>query len=283
MNQKTGIVAFAVLIAFMMILSSFAGFLMRGGDEVESVATSQVSVKTFGIPGTLVDLNFNKINDLLEMSPESTVTAYWIDLDKSENLTDAAREALPQAIGLTYGSKIYQNKIERLGVSYFNDSSVEFHWIKPYAVSYSSLVVPYDGFMMIPQSSDYYIALSKPVFFGPQEPLKSVLDVVSGGLPTDKFTLPEDEAADLQVSSLADGKTSPSGNYQEFYLGVSKTDSVYALTAKYLKPDSATAQKIKEISDRFGLSLSTKAGATEISGTIGPAKLKDVLTAFLKP
>lgn len=283
MNQKTGIVAFAVFIALMMILSAFAGFMMRGGDEGGSVATSQVSVQTFGMPGMLLDLDFNKINDLLDMSPESTVTAYWIDLDKSENLTDVAREALPQAIGLTYGSKIYQNKIERLGASYFNDSSVEFHWIKPYAVAYNDLVVPYDGFMMIPQSSDYYIALSKPVFFGPQEPLKSVLDVVSGGLPTDKFTLPEDEAADLQVSSLSGSKTSPPGNYQEFYMGVSKMDTGYALTARYLKPDSATAQKVKGISDRFGLSLASKTGVVEISGTVEQALLKDVLTAFLKP
>jgi hypothetical protein len=257
MNQKTGLVAFAVFIALMMIISAFAGFLMRGGDEGSSVASSDVSVQTFGMTGTLLDLDFNKIDDLLSMCPESTVTAYWINLDGSDNLTEAAREILPQAIGLTYGGRIYQNKIDRMGASYFNDSSVEFHWIKPYSVAYSNLVVPYDGFMMIPQSSDYYIVLSKPVFFGPQEVLKSVLDVVSGGFPTDKFTLPEGEAADLQVSSLSGGKTSPPGSYQEFYLGVSKTESRYALTGRYLKPDGVTAQQVKEISDRFGLVLSS--------------------------
>jgi hypothetical protein len=283
MNQKTGIVAFAVFIALMMILSAFAGFMMRGGDEESGVAAGQVSVQTFGVPGTLVDLDFNKIKDLLDMSPENTVTAYWIDLDKSENLTDAAREALPQAIGLTYGDRIYQNKIERLGASYFNNSSVEFHWIKPYNVAYNNLVVPYDGFMMIPQSSEYYIALSRPVFFGPQEPLKSVLDVVSGGLPTNNFTLHDDETADLQVESLSGSKTSPPGKYQEFYLGVTKADNGYTLSARYLMPDASTAQNAKGISDRFGLTTSSKGGVTEISGTVEPAKLKDVLTAFLKP
>jgi hypothetical protein len=82
MNQKA---LFAIFIGAIMILSAFAGFIMRGGDEGSGVAAGQVSVQTFGVPGTLVDLDFNKIKDLLDMSPESTVTAYWIDLDKSEN------------------------------------------------------------------------------------------------------------------------------------------------------------------------------------------------------
>jgi len=283
MNQKTGIVAFAVFIALMMIISAFAGFMMRGGNEASRTAPSDVSVQTFGIPGTLLEMDFNKIDDLLYMSPESTVTAYWIDLGVSDNLTQAAREALPQAIGLMYGSSLYQNKIERLGASYFNDSSVEFHWVKPYPVAYSSLVVPYDGFMMIPQSADYYIALSKPVFFGSLEPLKDVLDVVSGGFPTEKFNLPEGESADLQVSSLSGSKTSPPGNYQEFYMGVYKTGDGYALTVRYLKPDGSTTQKINEIANKFGLSMATKAGAEEISGTVEQSKLKDALTAFLQP
>jgi hypothetical protein len=100
----------------MMIISAFAGFMMRGGNEASRTAPSDVSVQTFGIPGTLLEMDFNKIDDLLYMSPESTVTAYWIDLGVSDNLTQAAREALPQAIGLMYGSSLYQKNREARGI-----------------------------------------------------------------------------------------------------------------------------------------------------------------------
>jgi hypothetical protein len=283
MNQKKGLTVLAIFIGVMMILSAFPSFIMRGGDETNSVATGQVSVDIFGVPGKLVDLGFNSLDDLLKMSPENTSFAYWIDLGRSQNLTDAAREVLPVTIGLSYGDSIYQNKIERLGAAYFNDSSAEFHWIKPYRVAYNSLVVPYDGYMMIPQSSDYSIVLGRPVLFGPQKSLEGVLDVVSGGLPTDKFTLPSGEQADLQVASLSGNKTSPTGTYQEFYLGVTRIENGFTLSAKYLKPDSVTALRAKGISDQYGLATSSKGGVTEVSGTVDSIKLKDVLTAFLKP
>lgn len=284
MNQKKGLTALAIFIGVMMILSAFPSFIMRGGNEAGiEPPTQTASVDAFGVQGKLVDTSFNSLEDVLQMSPESTTLAYWIDLGKSQNLTDAAREVLPTAIGLNYGDRIYQNNIERLGAAYFNGSSVEFHWIKPYRVAYNSLVVPYNGYMMIPQTSDYSIVLGKPVLFGSQKSLEGVLDIVSGGLPADKFTLPAGEQADLQVASLPDNKTSPSGKYQEFYLGVTKSDSGYSLSAKYLKPDSSTAVKAKGISSQFGLSTSSKGGITEVSGTVDQTKLKDVLTAFLKP
>jgi hypothetical protein len=279
MNQKA---LFAIFIGAVMIFSAFAGFIMRGGDEeTKSKTIDQVSLDTFGVSGRLVDMNFNSLEDVLGMSPESTVQAYWINLDISQNLTEAAREALPKALGLEYGDEIYQTKIERLGAAYFNDSSAEFHWIRPYQVAYNSLVVPYDGYMMIPQSSDYSVVLGKPTIFGPQKSLESVLDVVSGGLPTDRFALPLGEQADLQLASL--GGNSIVGGYQEFYLGVTKVDKGYTLAAKYLKPDSSTTQLIKRSSDQFGLIVSSKGGVTEVSGTVDQTKLKDVLMAFLKP
>ncbi len=284
MNQKKGLTALAIFIGVMMILSAFPSFIMRGGNEAGiEPPTQNVSVDAFGVQGTLVDKSFNSLDDVLSMSPESTTLAYWIDLGKSQNLTDAARGALPAAIGLSYGDRLYQNKIERLGAVYFNGSSAEFHWIKPYRVAYSSLVVPYNGYMMIPQSADYSMVLGKPVLFGPQKSLEGVLDVVAGGLPTDKFTLPSGEQADLQVASLGGNKTSPSGTYREFYLGVTQSGNGYALSAKYLKPDSSTVQKAKGVSDQYGLATSSKGGVTEVSGTVDSSKLKDVLTAFLKP
>jgi hypothetical protein len=283
MNQKKGLTALAIFIGVMMILSAFPSFIMRGGNEAGIEPPTNVSVDTFGVQGKLVDTSFNSLDDVLRMSPESTALAYWIDLGKSQNLTDAAREAFPTAIGLSYGDRIYQNMIERLGAVYFNGSSTEFHWIKPYRVAYNSLVVPYNGYMMIPQSSDYSMVLGRPVLFGSQTSLEGVLDVVSGGLPTDKFTLASGEQADLQVASLSGNKTSPSGTYREFYIGVTESGNGYAISAKYQNPDSATIQKAKGVSDQYGLGTSSKGGVTEVSGTVDSSKLKGVLTAFLKP
>lgn len=251
----------------------------RSNQVIEKAA--EVSVDTFGVQGNFVDMSFNSLEDLLHMSPENTVFAYWINLNKSQNLTDAAREALPTAIGLSYGDRLYQNKIERLGAVYFNNSSTEFHWIKPYGVACNSLMIPYNGYMMIPQSSDYAIVLGRPVLFGPQKSLESVLDVISRGLPTDKFTLPSGKQADLQVASLAGKKTSPSGTYQELYLGVAQSDSGYALYAKYLNPDSIITQKAKEISNQYKLVTSSKGEVIEVLGTVDSNELKDVLKAFL--
>jgi hypothetical protein len=281
MNSKA---LFAIFIGAIMIFSAFAGFMMLGGDQGAQIQpTEQVSVNLFGVQGNLVDTNFNGLEDLLSMSPQSTDQAYWIDLEKSANLTDAAREVLPPALGLEYSDRIYQTKIERLGAAYFNGSSAEFHWIRPYGVAYNSLVVPYNGYMMIPQTSDYYVVLGRPTVFGTQKSVESVLDVLSGVMPTDKFTLATGAQGDLQMVSLSGNRTSPPGKYQEFYLGATKTDTGYALAVKYLNPDSATVQLTKKISDQYGLIMSSSGGVTEISGAVDLAMLKGVLTAFLKP
>lgn len=282
MNSKA---LFAIFIGAVMIFSAFAGFMMMGGDQGTQIQpTEQVSVNLFGIQGNLVDMSFNGLEDLLAMSPQSTDQAYWIDLERSANLTDAAREVLPPALGLEYSDRIYQNKIERLGAAYFNGSLAEFHWIRPYSVAYNSLVVPYNGYMMIPQTSDYYVVLGRPTVFGTQRSVENVLDVLSGVMPTDKFTLAVGAQGDLQMVSLSGNKTSPPGKYREFYLGAAKTEtgSGYALDVKYLNPDSATVQQAKKISDQYGLITSSKGGVTEVSGPVDLAMLKGVLTAFLK-
>ncbi len=271
-----------------MILSAFAGFVLRGSDEDKNVVvTGPVSLDTFGVQGNLVDWNFNGLEDTLKMSPENTTMAYWLNTSASQNLTDAARAALPQSIGLSYGERLYPTKIERLAVAYFNNTFAEFHWIRPFQVGYNGIVVPYEGYMMIPSSADYSAVMGRPTLFGPQKGLEGVLDVVSGGLPTDKFTLPQGEVADLQVAALGKGatgiNTSLNSGYQEFYMGVSKVDSGYSITAEYLKPDASTQAKIKGIAEQNGLFLSTKGSLTEASGTIGAGQLKDVLTAFMKP
>ena len=147
------------------------------------------SLQTFGVQGRLVDWDFEGLEDVLKMSPESTVMAYWINLSASQNLTDAARAALPQSIGLRYGSQLYPTKIERLADVYFNNTWVEFHWIQPFPVGYSGLVIPYKDYMMIPAGTDYVIV------YGQADPLwdarcaQQVIDVIAGGLAAESFTL----------------------------------------------------------------------------------------------
>ncbi len=286
MNQK----AFAIFVGAIMVFSAFAGMVLLGGDQSQRpMPVGSDSLDTFGVQGRLVEWNFDGLEDTLEMAPESTVTAYWINTSATQNLTDAARASLPPSVGLSYGDNIYQAKIEKHAAAYFNDTWAEFHWVRPFRVAYEGLVIPYEGFMMIPSSTEYSAVMGKPILFGPQKGLEDVLDVIAGGLPTDKFTLPMGETADLQFATLGKGAAGAgaavdaAGGYQEFYLGVSDAGDGYSLVAKYLQPDASTQEKAKEIADQYGLSLSSQGSLTEVLGTVTADKLQGVLTAFLKP
>jgi hypothetical protein len=139
--------------------------------------------------------------------------------------------------------------------------------------------------MMIPSSTDYSAVMGKPTLFGPQEGLKGVLDVISGGLPTDRFTLPQGESADLQFVALGNDTAGAglSGGYREFYLGISSAGDGYSFTAEYLQPDASIKEKAQEIADQNGLAVSSQGSITEVSGNVSAEELPTVLTAFLQP
>jgi hypothetical protein len=281
MNQK----AFAILVGAVMILSAFAGFVLRGGDESQPIA-QPTSLESFGVQGRLVDWSFDSLSDVLEMSPERTSSAYWLNLSVSSNLTEAARAALPESFGLTFADRLYPVKIQRLASAQFNDSWAEFHWINPFPVAYEGLVMPYQDFMMIPTSADYVAVMGRPTLFGPQKALESVLDVISGGFSTDRYTLAAGEAADLQVTML--GKASGlaknlSSGYRELYVGVSQLGEGYNVTARYLAPDAGLEQRARATADKYGLTLSSEGNLMEMTGTIGAGDLKDVLLTLLRP
>jgi hypothetical protein len=279
MNQK----AFAIFVGALMVLSVFAGFVLMGGNQTAPVTvTASDSLQTFGIKGQLVEWSFDGLNDVLEMCPENTTMAYWINMSVPGNLTDAARAALPPSNGLQYGSQMYPTKIEKLAVGYFNNTWTEFHWIKPFPVAYSGLMVPYNDYMMIPLGTDYATVVGKPVIFGPQEALRSVLDVISGDMPTGDFTLPAGEKADLQLAALGRAGIA-AGGFKEFYLGVSSSESGFYLTAKYLQPDASASQRAKETAAKYGLTYSSQASQDEITGSVGKDNLSEVLMAILGP
>jgi hypothetical protein len=284
MKQKE---AFAIFVGAIMVLSAFAGFAFRGGGEGNvTIAAAPTSLDAFGMQGRLVDWSFDSLEDALKISPESTVSAYWVDLDKSDNLTDLAKAGLPKSYGLEFGDRpgqIYPNKIQTLAVSYFNNSFVEFHWVTPFQIGYDGLVVPYQDYMIIPSAANMGLVAGKPMLFGPQSSLKSVVDVVTGGLPTDKFTLPVGEKADLQAAYLGGAANAPlGGGYKEFYLGANDLGTAYSLDARYLDL-GASGQKVKDLSTKFGLNTTTRFGVTELKGTIERAKLKDALMSFTAP
>jgi hypothetical protein len=273
-----------------MIISAFAGFVLRGSDQNETVVvpSGSDSLQTFGVQGRLVEWDFEGLQDVLQMSPESTVMAYWINLSASQNLTDAAVAALPQSMGLSYAGQLYSTKIEKLANVHFNDTWTEFHWIRPYPVSYNSLVIPYQDYMMIPAGTDYVTVLGKPTLFGTQDSVRRVIDVIAGGLPSESFTLINDEQADLQVVALGSGGTSMplSGGYKEFYLGIKAAkgqDQGFSLLARYLQPQASVGSKVGEIAAKNNLSYSTKGSEIEISGLVARENLKNVLMALLGP
>jgi len=282
MNQK----AFAILVGTIMILSAFAGFVLQGGDEGKITPTEPTSLESFGVQGRLVDWSFDSLSDVLEMAPERTSSAYWLNLSISSNLTDAARAALPESFGLAFADRLYPVKIQRLASAQFNDSWAEFHWITPFPVAYEGLVIPYQDFMMIPTSADYVAVMGRPTLFGPQKSLESVLDVISGGFSTDRFTLAAGEAADLQVTMLGSASglaKNLSSKYRELYVGVSQLGKGYNITARYLAPDAGGVQLARATAGKYGLTLSSEGDLMEITGTIEAGDLKDVLPALLRP
>jgi hypothetical protein len=235
-----------------------------------------------------VDWNFDGLQDVLEMSPQSTVMAYWINTTPSQNLTDAARAALPQSLGLTYGPQIYPNEIERLAEVYFNNTLMEFHWVRPFPVGTSGLVIPYQDYMMIPTASEYVKVMGRPTLFGSQEATRQVLDVISGSQPAGNFTLVDDGEADLQVGALGSGGASMplSGGYREFYLGVSVPEDQangFNLYAKYLQPTESVDQKVSDIAEKNNLSYSIVGSDAELSGFVVKDNLQNVLAGLLAP
>ncbi len=283
MNSK----AFAIFVGAIMVFSVFAGFVMLGSDTGSiPVETEQSdSLENFGATGSLVEWNFEGLGDVLEMAPESTVMAYWIDLNASENLTRAASAFMPQSIGLLYGSQLYSTKIEKMAGINFNGSWTEFHWIKPYRVGYGGLVIPYENYMMIPTGNDYVTVLGKPVLFGLQAQVPQVIDVISGGLPVEGFTLVGDGGADLQVAALGSGGDSMplAGAYDQFYLEVAAengSDERYRLDAKMLSPSEESIGKFEDLASSNNLSYSADGSLVEISGAVGNEFLQNVLMAF---
>ena len=286
MNSK----AFAIFVGAIMVLSAFAGFVLMGSDqsEIPVAAADSYSLENFKATGNLVDWDFEGLQDVLEMAPENTVMAYWINLSAPANLTAAARAALPPSMGFSYGSQMYEARIERLAAIYFNDSWTEMHWIKPYHVGYSSLVIPYENYMMIPTGNDYVTVLGKPVLFGMQEPVEKVIDVITGGLSSGHFTLVGEERADLQLAALGrGGKEMPlSGAYDQFYLEISAingSEERYILDAQLKLPQSEAISKLKEIASANNLSYSGDNAAAEVSGALSQGSLQGALIALIGP
>jgi hypothetical protein len=282
--------AFAIFVGAIMVLSAFASFVMLGGNQTENVVvpSGNDSLQTFGVQGRLVEWDFEGLQDVLQMSPKSTVMAYWINLSASQNLTDAAIATLPQSLGMSYGSQIYSTKIETLAHVNFNDTWTEFHGIKPYLVGYNGLVIPYQDYMMIPAGTDFAIVYGKPSLFGTQDSVRQVLDVITGGLSAESFTLIGDEQADLQVAALGSGGSGMplSGGYKEFYLGVKvakSPDQGFNLNARYLQPQASVGSKAGEIAAKNNLNSSTIGSEMEISGLVARENLQNVLMALLGP
>lgn len=286
MNSK----AFAIFVGAIMVLSAFAGFVLMGSDqsEIPVAAADSYSLENFKATGNLVDWDFEGIQNVLEMAPENTVMAYWVNLSAPANLTAAAAASLPQSMGFSYGSQMYAARIERLGGMYFNGSWTEMHWIKPYQVGYSSLVIPYENYMMIPTGNDYVTVLGKPVLFGMQEPVQRVIDVITGGLSSGSFTLAGEQGADLQIAALGKGGAEMplSGAYDQLYLEISAVNGSqerYGLDAWLRAPQSGAIQKLKDLASANNLSYSADSAGAKITGSLGQESLQSVLMALLRP
>jgi hypothetical protein len=286
MNSK----AFAIFVGAIMVLSAFASFVLRGNDQTAiPVNISASDLQAFGVQGNLVDWNFNGLKDVLEMAPNSTVMAYWINLSASDNLTRAARAALPQSVGLQYGSQLYRTSIEKLAYIDFNGTWAELHLIQPYNIGSNSLVIDYDNYMMYPTGPDFVTVLGRPTVFGSQSAVPQVIDVITGGVSAEGiYSLVDDDHADLQVAALGSGGASLplSGAYKELSLGVNASrgqDTGCFLKARLVQPEGNASQRLNDIATTNNLSYASEGSDIEISGMVAEEKLQNVLTAILGP
>jgi hypothetical protein len=294
MNQKSWATIGVVFLAGIMILSTFAGFVMRGGGPVEKSASEAWNPSDFGVSGRLINWDFESLGDALGMYPENLVFTFWINLTASENLTEAAALALPPTVGLTFRDQVnlYPSPIDRASWGLYGDEIAEFHWTKPAPVGAHGLAILYNGYQMIPLgTTDLFSVMGTPVLFGSESSVKTVLDVISGDAPTTEgFVLPYDEIDDLQISSLGkDAVENPSfmpplgGDYVESYLGVNPSEDGYSLTAKYLTIRGQSERRVNDLAESRGLSTRSEGGVLTISGTVEPQNLAETLGAFIAP
>jgi hypothetical protein len=294
MNQKSWATIGVVFLAGIMILSTFAGFVMRGGGPAETAASGSWNPSDFGVSGRLINWDFESVGDALGMYPENLVFAFWINMTASENLTEAASLALPPTVGLTFRDQVslYPSPIDRVSWGLFGDEIAEFHWTKPAPVGAHGLAVIYNGYQMIPLgTTDLFSVMGTPVLFGSEPSAKTVLDVIVGDASTtEEFVLPYDEIADLQISALGkDAADNPSfmpplgGEYLESYLGVNPSEPGFTLTAKYLSLRGQSEIRVNDLVESRGLETYSKDGIVTVSGEVEPEKLAETLGAFIAP
>jgi hypothetical protein len=294
MNQKSWATIGVVFLAGIMILSTFAGFVMRGGGPAETAASEAWNPSDFGVSGRLINWDFESLGDALGMYPENLVFAFWINLTASENLTEAAALALPPTVGLTLRDQVnlYPSPIDRVSWGLYGDEIAEFHWTKPAQVGAHGLAILYKGYQIIPiGTTDLYSVMGMPVLFGSEPSIKTVLDVITGEVPTtERFVLPYDEIDALQISSLGkDAATNPNlspplgGEYTESYLGISPIDDGYMLTAKYLSLHGESERQVSNVAESHGLSIRSDGEIVTVSGAVEPENLAETLGAFIAP
>lgn len=294
MNQKSWATIGVVFLAGIMIFSTFAGFVMRGGGPAETAASERWNPSDFGVSGRLINWEFESLGDALGMYPEDLVFAFWINVTASENLTEAAAAALPPTVGLTFRDQVnlYPSPIDRVSWGLYGDEIAEFHWTKPAPVGAHGLAVVYNGYQLIPLgSTDLFSVMGTPVLFGSEPSVKTVLDVITGTAPTSgEFVLPYDEIDDLQISSLGKGAAenpnfmpSLGGDYVESYLGASPSEGGFILTAKYLSLGGQSERRVRDLAESRGFETYSDGDVVVVSGEIGPESLTEALGAFIAP
>ncbi len=291
MNQKEFAKAFAIFVGAVMILSAFAGFVLRSGNvervsETKSVETASLS--EFGVRGSLVDMSFSSMQDLLEMCPETTTFAYWIDLEASQNITEAAASVIPMiyppSAGLVYSEEMYPTKITRAASVFFNETWAELHWMMPFSYNYQGLVIPYNDFMIIPATGGLGRVFGRPTLFGPEDALKQIIDVIIGGFPTDRLTLAYDESADLEMAGVGKVKNAPlGGGYDEFYVGISEMENGFQVNAKFLSPQGESFRRIQTIASKYNMNIAEDGTVLKLQGVVSSNSLKDVIAELLAP
>ncbi len=251
-NQKY----LAIFLAATMVLSVCA-VLIQSLDEdsdnsksntsnPEAVDNSTISFSQ--VPGKQVYHKFNSIADGLNMSPEGTISASYVDLQRT---TGTPLESIFGNV--TSMKSIYNADVtKRYSASYPDGSGFELHQIPEQKISVPWGAAPYDGYNLLARTNntyDIWNVVGSPVIFGPRESAEKVIDVLEGNATSSTkynqiLNLVNPENVIYQgVVTKTNTTDIPADQY---YTDLKKLDNgSYTQTAIFVNPESNVTRNIE--------------------------------------
>ncbi len=251
-NQKY----LAIFLAATMVLSACAVLIESLDDDSDNIksntsnseAVDNSTISFSQVPGKQVYHKFNSIADGLNMSPEGTISASYVDLQRT---TGTPLESIFGNV--TSMKSIYNADVtKRYSASYPDGSGFELHQIPEQKILVPWGAAPYDGYNLLARTNntyDIWNVVGSPVIFGPRESAEKVIDVLEGNATSSTkydqiLNLVNPENVIYQgVVTKTNTTDIPADQY---YTDLKKLDNgSYTQTAIFVNPESNVTRNIE--------------------------------------